>query len=470
ILIPTFSFLFTLFFTGALTQPVLAQPSGVEISGVVTESGTGLPLNQVSISVTSTGTASGTDEQGAFTITVPDLQAEIIVNLPGYNKRNIYLNGRDFVQVNLVSSSYKTMDNSYYTPNGTIVEKDATFPVTAITKSDIDLSRNISFDQAIQGKVPGLSVIQQSGMPGHRSYMNIRGFSSLFAHSEPLLFIDGMIHDHAYAGNSLMEGFSLNPLDVVDIEDISNISILKDGISYLGAAGSNGAIYINTEQRAEASTVIKFSAYGGITMAPDKQAMLNASQFNTYLEEVLLSQGYDAGQIDAAIPWLKGDPSSEDYYKYNNSTDWQEEIFRPAAVSKFHFFLKGGDDIATYNISTGYLTHNGIYDNSRYTRFNLRINGKVNITDRFSITPNVKLSLADSQLANHGPSVWKNPILSAVLKPSNMAPIARDVVTGETLTYFDDVGVFGVSNPAAMVTNALGDNRNYHFLSSIRAD
>ncbi|MCK4746183.1 MAG: TonB-dependent receptor plug domain-containing protein, partial [Bacteroidales bacterium] len=258
-------FLTTLFFTSAFTQPVLAQPSGVEISGMVTASGTGLPLGQVAISVSSTGTTSGTDEQGAFIITVPDVEAEIIVNLPGYTKRNIYLNGRDFVQVTLVSSNYRSMDNSYYTPNGSFVQKDATFPVTAVTQSDIDLSKNTSFDQAIQGKIPGMSVIQQSGMPGHRSYMNIRGISSLFAHSEPLLFIDGMIHDHAYARNSLMEGFSLNPLDVVDIEDISDISILKDGNSYLGAAGSNGVIYVNTEQKAEASTVIKFAAYGGIT-------------------------------------------------------------------------------------------------------------------------------------------------------------------------------------------------------------
>jgi hypothetical protein len=54
--------------------------------------------------------------------------------------------------------------------------------------------------------------------------MNIRGISSIFGKNQPLLFIDGMIHDYDYTNLSLMEGFSLNPMDVIDIEDISDIT------------------------------------------------------------------------------------------------------------------------------------------------------------------------------------------------------------------------------------------------------
>jgi TonB-linked SusC/RagA family outer membrane protein len=459
-----------LVFTGTVSHSALAQEPGVKVTGTVTESGTGLPLELVAVSVSSTGISSATDEQGAFAINVPDLQAEIILNLPGYHLRSIYLNGRDHVEVSLVSVRFGSMDRSYNTPLGPQVMKDAAYPVYSAAQTDLALSKSTSFDQALQGRVPGLFVTEKSGMPGQRTFMNLRGFSSLFANTEPLVFIDGMIYDYSFAQNSLMEGFALNPFDVVDIDDISDLSVQKDGISYLGAAGSHGVIYINTEQKAEVGTVIKFGAYGGITLVPENQSLLNASQFRDYFENVLLGQGYNTGQIDAMYPWLHGNASSLDYYKYNNSTDWQEELYKPAAVSKFHFFLKGGDDIATYNISVGYLKHNGIYDNSGYNRFNLRINGKVNITDKFSVTPNAKLSLADSELANHGPDEWKNPILSALLKPPIMAPVARDASTGEDLTYLDDVGVFGVSNPIAIVNSALGVNRNYHFLSSIRAD
>ena len=357
-----------------------------------------------------------------------------------------------------------------YLPLGTAVIKDAAFAASALKKSDIDYTKVSSFDQALQGHVAGMSVINRNGMPGSRTFMNIRGYSSLYANNEPLLFIDGMIHDYAYANPSLMEGFALNPMDVVDIDDISNITVIKDGLSYLGSAGSNGAIYVNTEQKSEASTIIKFGAYGGITMTPKHQDLLNPAQFNTYFEDVLTGQGYNSDQINSMYPWLHGDASAEGYYKYNNETDWQKELYKPASNYKFHFFLKGGDDIATYNVSTGYLSQKGIYDNSSYSRFNLRINGKVNITDKFSVTPNVKLSLADSRIANHGPNTWKNPILSTVMKSPIMDPITRDGASGEYLTYFDDVGVFNVSNPSAITENATGTNRNYHFLASMKAN
>lgn len=462
-----------LFFTGSISSTVTAQTEGVDITGVVIESGTGELLEMASISVSSTGASASSDSVGSFTLTVPNLTSEIIVNLPGYTRRNIFLNGSDLVEIALVPEQFRTLDNSYNTPLGTAILKDAIFPVASVSKNKMNLAKISSFDLALQGKVAGMLVTNRNGMPGSRTFMNIRGYSSLYANNEPLLFIDGMIHDYAYATNSLMEGFALNPMDVVDIEDIVDISVIKDGLSYLGAAGANGAIYINTEQKAEASTVIKLSFYGGLTMTPEHQDLMDPSQFNDYFEQVLFGQGYSSGEINSMYPWLHGNASSEDYYKYNNETDWQEELYEPGVVSKFHFFLKGGDDIATYNVSTGYLSHNGIYDNSAYSRFNLRINGRVNISDKFSVTPNVKLSLADSRVANHGPEAWKNPILSTMLKSPNMDPIARDGATGEFLTYYDDVGVFNVSNPSSITDDAqgaLGTNRNYHFLSSIKAN
>jgi TonB-linked SusC/RagA family outer membrane protein len=465
---PTCLSLISLLFAGMTSQILLAQ-TDISVTGVVKESGSGLPLKQVSISIATTGASSETDDQGTFTIAVPDLKTELIFNLPGYIKRNIYLNGRDNLTVSLVPSKFKSMDNEYNTPVGVETVKDAVFPVTTFTVPDLKYSRAASSDQSLQGKVPGMLVTERSGMPGHRTFMNLRGLSSLYANSEPLLFIDGMIYEYSYANNSLMEGFALNPFDIVDIDDVLDISVLKDGISYLGAAGANGVLNINTEQKGETSTAIKFSAYGGIATVPAKLDLLDAPQFKDYFSEMLGSQGFDADQINTMYPWLNGNSSVAEYYKYNNSTDWQDEIAKPAMLTKYHFFLKGGDDIATYNISTGWLSHKGLYEDSKYTRFNLRINGKINITDRFSVTPNAKLSLADGKLANHGPSAWKNPVLSSLLMPPIMAPYTRDAATGDELPYLDDTGIFDVSNPSAIVKNAQGTNRNYHFLSSVTA-
>lgn len=451
------------------SEPAAGQLTGVSIKGVVLESGTGLPLKQVSISVSTTGTSSETDENGAFTIVAPDNQAELLINLPGYNKRNVYLNGRNFISVSLVSSNYNSFDNAYNAPLGQSLLKDASFSVSSLSADKLKFSRTSSFDQELQGRIPGLSVTQQSGMPGHKTFMNIRGTSSLYGRTEPLLFIDGMIHDYSYATNSQMEGFSSNPLEVVDIEDISDISVMKDGASFMGAAGSNGIININTEQKAETSTVIKMAAYTGISTVPQSLNLLNASQFKNYFTGLLTGQGSSQSQIDASYPWLNGGTNTKEYYRYNNNTDWQSSTFKPSSLQKYHFFLKGGDDIATYNLSTGYLLQKGLFDQSNYSRFNLRINGKINISDKFSVTPNVKLSLTDSKMPNLGYSTWKNPLTSALLMPPILTDYARDNATGAHLNYLDDVSIFNVSNPTAIVKNAMGANRNYHFLSSINA-
>ena len=458
-----------IFFMACISiQSLWAQNPGVNIKGIVLESGTGLPLKQAAISVASTGTSSETDETGAFTISVPNKQVELLVNLPGYNKRSIFLSGRDFINISLVSTDYNSFDNSYNHPLGSNLLKDASYSVSALTAENLKLAQVSSFDQALQGRVAGLSVIQQSGMPGHKTYMNIRGVSSLYGNNEPLLFIDGMIHEYTYANKSLMEGFSTNPMEVVDLEDISDISVIKDGNSYLGAAGSNGIININTEQKSETSTVIKMSAYEGMSMSPQSLDVLNAPQFKNYFNELLTDQGLSS-TIDSRYPWLNGDQNSKDYYRYNNNTDWQAQSFKPSTIQKYHFFLKGGDDIATYNISTGYQKQQGVYDQSTYSRFNLRINGKINLSDKLSIAPNAKLSLADSKLPNMGYSTWKNPLTASLLMPPITGAYARDNSTGSALSYLDDVTEFNVSNPASIIKSAMGTNRNYHFLSSVLA-
>ncbi|MBN1767562.1 MAG: SusC/RagA family TonB-linked outer membrane protein [Prolixibacteraceae bacterium] len=464
-----FSIILVLFVIG-LQQPLVAQNSGISVTGVVKESGTGKPLEMVAVSVSSTGLTTVTEPDGTFKLPVPNLQAELLFNLPGYTTLNLFLNGRDAVNVSLVAKEFRSFNDKYNTPNGQLAIKDAVYSLSNVVSDEFAYTKSASSDQVLQGRFAGVDVTQQSGIPGQRTYMSIRGNSSFYGNSEPLLIIDGMIHDFSYAGHSIIEGFALNPFDVIDVDDISDITIQKDGLSYLGSAGSNGLININTEQKAETSTRMKFSLYGGLAMTPKNQDVLDQDDFNSYFSQMVASNSND----DVSnYPWLNGSPGVADYYRYNNNTDWQDEIYDPAALTKFHFFLKGGDEIATYNISTGFLSHKGIITNSDYNRYNLRINGLINITDRFSIIPNIKLSLANSRLANQGPSAWKNPILSALLKPSIMASNARDETTGVTLDYLDDVDnnnpLFGVSNPKAIVQNANGTNVNYHFLSSLTA-
>ena len=448
---------------------VFSQEQEIIVKGQVLESGTELPLKQAIVSVIATGNRAETNEAGEFEIAVPDLQTEIMVNIPDFDNRRIYLNGKDNLKIHLVSASDKSLDDEVFMPLGTRSRKDILNPVSTVDLHEIHMAPVTSLDQSLQGRIAGMYVVRHSGFPGQRSWLSIGGVSSIYCKSDPMLIIDGMIHETNYADYSIIDGFSLNPMDIIDVEDVANISVIKGGQSYWGSNSSNGIIYINSEQKSETSSAISFSMYGGVGLLPDKLEVLNTEQFRDLFREQLAGAGYSPGDITQMYPWLDGDVNSADYYKYNNNTDWQDELYQLSIFQKYHIFLKGGDDIATYNISTGYLKHQGVYENSSYSRYNLRINGKINITDRFSVIPNVKLSLADSYLANMGPEEYDNPVLAALLKSPLMTPMARDPVTGQELTELDDVGVFNASNPIAIVREGTGSNRNYHFLSSVDA-
>jgi len=447
-----------------------AQADDIKVKGIIVDSGTGKGLEMASISVASTGYSTSSDSVGEFTVIVPDLSSELIINLPGYSKRNIFLSGSNTLEIYLVDEKFKSTDDIVITNLDRRKANQLNFSYGSVEESDIENTTVSSFDQALQGKVAGLSVIQKSATPGQNTYMNIRGASSLLAENTPVVIIDGMIHNYANVAPSLIEGFALNPLEIVDVDDIQGISVMKDGVSYLGSIGSGGVINVSTEQESETSTRIKFSAYGGLALSPKQQSVLSADEYPGYLSDVLTSQGLSQTEVDATYPWLNGQPGDEDYYRYHNSTNWQDIVFDPAFLQKYHFFLKGGDEIATYNISAGYINQEGIYDNSAYNRFNLRVNGIINISQRFSIQPNVKLSYANSEVHNQGYTSDVNPLTSALLKPSIATTHGRDELTGLSLPYLQDVGFADVSNPQVVVNDPLGSVVNYTFLSSVKAN
>ncbi|NJK84648.1 MAG: hypothetical protein HC906_00335 [Bacteroidales bacterium] len=202
-----------------------------------------------------------------------------------------------------------------------------------------------------------MNVTRHSGFPGQKAWLDIGGISSVFCKNDPLLIIDGMIHETNYADYSIIDGFSLNPMDIVDVEDVANITVVKNGLSSWGSAGSNGMIYINTEQKSETSSAISISSYGGVGFLPQKLDVMDGAQFKSFYRNQLYQTGLTDESIASTYPWLDGGPGTVDYYKYNNNTDWQDEIYKPAGFQKYHIFLKGGDEIATYNISTGYMSH-----------------------------------------------------------------------------------------------------------------
>lgn len=437
-----------------------------KVSGVVKEATSNKPLQSVLVSIA--GVSSSTDENGVFEININALNEIMVVQLPDFTTRIIELNGRTTLTIYMVRKEFKSIDDVIVTPLGNVAARDIIQPSSYITASDMSHKANSSLDRIFQGSLNGTQLINGSGMPGSKSFFNIRGLSSLYGRNEPLVIIDDMIHPIHYANYSAINGFTHNPFDIVDVDDVISVSVFSDGNAHLGSNGSNGVVYVNLEQKGETSSRIIFNAYSGIAFSPKRQKLLDADGFKKLFGEQVNQTELSQDEINLRYPYLNAEEKSEDYYRYNNNTDWQNEIYRIGVLQKYHLFLKGGDDIATYNISTGYLNHEGVLKNTSYNRFNLRVNGRINITDKFSVMPNTKLSLSNSSLMEQGYDIASNPILAAQFKSPLMSPMKFDA-QGSELETIDDIGVFNASNPAAIVKNVDAENKNYHFITSVKA-
>lgn len=451
-----------------LSYNAKAQENTVKFSGTLLESGTGAPVKQAVVSIASNGEYTNTDDEGKFSIDLPSSREKLIINFPGFYLTEFFTNGKAEAVIYLTKSEFKSEFEESVSPLGYTKLNDATNAVSLMAKNNFENTASYSFDQSMVGRVSGLNVIEHSGMPGHNSWINLRGISSIYGRNQPLVFIDGMIHEINYPDNELIEGYLLNPMDIIDIDDIVNVSVNKLGEGYLGSAGSNGLLNINTEQNRVTSASIIFKTYAGISFQPKRLEVMNSGEFKPYFTDLLESEGYSSSQINSMYPWLNGGSSADEYYRYNNDTDWQDESFKPSAFQKYYIFLKGGDDIATYNISTGYTRHGANYEDWRASRYNLRLNGKVNITKKLSVIPNTKLSLSDTYLSNMGPTSERNPIVASLQKSPLMHAHEKSELNGAVLFPYDDVGAFGISNPAVLINEALGSNRNFQLLSSVK--
>ena len=214
-----------------LTLPVLAQNRVV--SGKVTDS-TGAPVAGASVVPLGSATGTATDANGVFHIPVGRDVNTLIISSVGFATRRVPITRLD-LQISLVGTS--TIQNEVIVIGyGSIQKKDLTGSISSIGVKDFQKGAITSPDQLIAGKVAGVQVTSHGGAPGASSTIRIRGISSLNSNNAPLIVIDGVVlpsttQPNTTSGtsdpNSSIAGVA-SPLDLLNPDDIENVTILKD--------------------------------------------------------------------------------------------------------------------------------------------------------------------------------------------------------------------------------------------------
>jgi TonB-linked SusC/RagA family outer membrane protein len=441
----------------------LSVRSSVKLSGTITDASTGTALEGISVSVPGYSSAIS-DENGAFSIDAPASTATLTLSGEGFQTKEVAIKGRNEIAIKLHDAGFNTV---YRRANLSSVEK----PMSQVAQSVYSLNPTNKFQAAaetpeiyMQGKIPGLNLVRRSGMPGIGTFMTLRGINSLYATNQPLIVVDGMIFDMNDYGGSVITNYYANPIANIDIKDIDNITVVKDASSSFGSKGANGAIFITTSHAQELATRIHFAVTSGVNFSPSSLPVMNASDYRVYLSDVLKSAGYSDSDIQAQ-PYMKDDPSTPDYYRYHNNTDWQDKLFKNSVNQNYYLKVTGGDNIAKYSLSLGYLNQKGIVENTDFQRYSVRFNSDLNITPRLSGNTHLSFTYGNRNLIEEGLSGTTNPISLSLIKSPllHTNEISDDGLQSPNLAGID---IFNISNPAQISEKMVAQNSNYQFFGS----
>jgi len=418
------------------------------------------PVSGAVISVSGNKNSVITDDTGLFKISTPNNQGTLKIKAEGFYPYELPLNSKNMPEsIRLISEkSIKYQDGSIM-PFGMENRDSKSSASVSIEKKT--LGEVLTVDAAMQDELPGLRVINKGGMPGEGAYLNLRGIHSLVAENNPLIVINGIPHLGNTSISPVINGYSRGLLSSFNLNDIKSISVIKGSAAAIyGSLGSNGVILIETEQAQSDNleTRISFSGQYGLHLSSRNIPVLGVSDYKDYLRNIGMTRYDKMSSLYSDYPFLQ---NNEDYYYnylFNNTTNWQKEISNNALVSDNVFRVEGGDEIAKYNISTGYTTDGGVLGKTKTDRYNTLINANILVNRKVDIFTTIGLAYIQSDLQEQGMYDETNALLASYYSMPMLSPYKKDG-NGNTLKSYATYDFANVNAnphyPYENVSNAL---------------
>ena len=244
-----------------------------------------------------------------------------------------------------------------------------TASVSSVSSKEIVKTMSSNVASTLQGRMPGVDIVQQAGVAGADVNILVRGAAS-FGATEPLYVIDG-----AFSNNGLT---SINP------NDIESIEILKDGAAaaIYGSRAANGVVLITTKRGKSGKPVVEINGSFAVQTPTNIPDFLNASQWREFANMVADNSG------------MAHAPENDNPTYPNVDTDWADEWLQFAPMWNLNASISGGGENSTFSTSIGYLDQTGMTVYSDYKRYNFRLNSSYK-KGIFSLSENVAISHRD---------------------------------------------------------------------------
>ena len=349
-----------------VTQCLWAQ--GVDVTGTVTEAGSGEPIIGATVKVVGAQGGVITDIDGNYKISAK-VGATIEVSYIGFTTQRVRVTGAGRMDVQMVEDA-TALDEVVVVGYGVMRRSDLTGSVASINEDQIKQGVNTSIEQAMQGRIAGVQVTQNSGTPGGGISVQVRGINS-FNGNEPLYVVDGIAMSGQTSDNTSVMS-TLNPSDITSIE------VLKDAsaTAIYGSRASNGVVLITTKRGQEGKPKLTYEGYMGWQSLPKQLEVMNLKEFAKFYN--VRAEIYGYGKREELL----------DESLLTDGTNWQDELFDTAFMHNHQLNVSGGTKDMHYSLSGGYLDQDGIGVGSSFKRASFRANFDTNVTDWLQIGVN----------------------------------------------------------------------------------
>ncbi len=425
-----------------------AQGAVGTINGRVVDSTSQAPIASASVTIVGTTRGTLTRPDGSFALSnVPAGSATVRVSRIGYaavNKTTIVIAGGAITLNYQLKPIAAFLSEIVTTGYGSQRREQITGSVATVKGDDADVGVMPNVNGMLAGRVPGITVTQQTGEPGAGSEVRIRGGTSISASSEPLYVIDGLpISNESTEPGGIGLGGSpslpRSPLNLLNPADIASITVLKDAsaTAIYGSRGANGVVLIETKKGSQGSGTMEYEGYTAFSSIARPLDVLNGNEYRTFVQKQVT-----AGKLDASRLANLG----------TANTDWQSAVSQSSITQNHNLAFSGGTADTRYRASLNYMDNRGVIKGNGFQRIQARLNASTAAMDGKLL---LGLNLNASQVLNkyipfESTGGFEGGVFNNMVSFNPTRPIFS-TATGGNPYYEIGTGRQGSRNPVALI-------------------
>lgn len=375
------------------------------------------PVSFATVIIQGTSIGTNTDLDGLYKLSVPVeyKDSSLTFSFVGYADKSVAINSQSSIDVSM-EEVVDVLSAVTVVGYGTQKTSDVTGAVSSVSAKEIEKAPVLSVGQALQGRLAGVQITQNSGSPNSALSIRVRGVGTV-GNSDPLYVVDG---------------FPMNDISYLNPTDIASIDVLKDASAsaIYGARGANGVVIITTKRgKGGGRTTLDYNGYAGVQEAWKKLNLMDAQSWAKTVNA--------ANAADGLAPKFSNPDS------LGKGTDWQDQIFRKAYIQSHQLSLIGGNEKNSFAVSGSYFSQDGIIHKTDAKRYNFRANVDHQFNPKLKIGEGINLShLSNNQITENDEY---NSVIADALRIDPITPVFGP--DGSTYSY-SSISTGSIVNPS----------------------